>query len=60
MQEFEVLDSGTSKLRSGDKFSVKEFMKGQPLYISGIIRDGKTLPEYVAGRKAGIKDIKVY
>lgn len=59
-QEFEVLDSGTSKLRSGDKFSVKGFMKGQPLYISGIIRDGKTLPEYVAGRKAGIKDIKVY
>ncbi|MCR5464968.1 MAG: hypothetical protein K6F06_10615 [Bacteroidales bacterium] len=59
-QDFEVLDSGSSKLRPGDKFSVKEFMKGQPLYISGIIRDGDILPEYVAGRTAGITDIKVY
>ena len=59
-QDFEVLDSGSSKLRPGDKFAVKEFMKGQPLYISGIIRGGKILPEYVAGRTAGITDIRVY
>ena len=59
-QEFEVLDAGRSKLRAGDRFEVKEFMKGQPLYISGICREGKTLPEYVAGRTAGIQDIKVY
>lgn len=59
-QDFEVLDSGTSKLRVGDKFAVKEFMKGHPLYISGIIRDGKALPEYVAGKKAGIQEIKIY
>lgn len=59
-QDFEVVDSGSSKLRAGDKFAVKEFMKGHPLYISGIIRDGKALPEYVAGRKAGIQEIKIY
>ena len=50
-----VFDSGLGGLSA-----VKEFMKGQPLYISGIIREGKTLPEYVAGRTAGITDIKVY
>ena len=59
-QSFEVLDSGSSKLRAGDEFAVKEFMKGHPLYISGIIREGETLPEYVAGRKAGIQEIKIY
>ena len=59
-QEFEVLDPGTSKLRQGDRFSVIDFMKGQPLYISGILRDGVRLPEYVAGKTAGLKEIKIY
>ena len=59
-QDFTVVDCGTSKLRDGDKFSVIEFVKGHPLYISGIKRGGEILPEYVAGRTAGIKDIKVY
>ena len=59
-QDFVVLDSGTSKLRSGDEFAVIEIVKGHPLYISGIRREGRILPEYVAGRTAGIQDIKVY
>ena len=59
-QEFTVLDCGTSKLQDGDKFSVIEFIKGHPLYISGIRRGEEILPEYVAGRTAGIQKIIVY
>ncbi|MBR1926859.1 MAG: hypothetical protein IJ840_03780 [Bacteroidales bacterium] len=59
-QEFLVLDPGTSKLRAGDEFAVIEIVKGHPLYISGIRREGRILPEYVAGRSAGIQEIKIY
>lgn len=56
---FKVVDSGKSKLREGDEFEVLEFIKGHPLYIPGITRDGGRLPEYVAGRTAGLTAIEV-
>lgn len=55
---FRVLDSGTSKLRSGDEFEADSFLKGHPLYINGIRRNGETLPSYVAGRSAGLTGIE--
>jgi len=56
-----VRDSGTSKrLKEGDMFDVIQFMKGHPLYISGIMRDGKVLPTYVAGKAMGLTGIEVY
>lgn len=57
---FTIEDPGTSKLREGDEFEVMEFVKGHPLYISGICRDGEVLPEYVAGRTAGLTVIEVH
>ena len=57
---FVVEDAGASKLRNGDEFEVLEFIKGHPLYIPGIVRDGKRLPEYVAGRTAGLTAIALY
>lgn len=58
--KFIVEDAGSSKLRQGDEFEVLEFIKGHPLYIPGIIRDGQRLPEYVAGRTAGLTAISIY
>ena len=58
---FIIRDSGTSKrLREGDMFDVIEFIKGHPLYISGLMRDGKVLPTYVAGKAMGLTGIEVY
>ena len=57
--KFLVQDPGTSKLRQGDLCEIKEFIKGLPLYIPGIVRDGKVMPEYVAGKQAGLTEIEV-
>ena len=56
--KYEVHDAGTSKLRKGDLCEIREIVKGQPLYIPGIIRDGVRLSEYVAGKQAGITNIE--
>lgn len=37
---FEVESSLNSKLRQGDRFEAANFIKGSPLYISRILRDG--------------------
>lgn len=55
---FCVLDSGKSKLRPADSFHAGMFIKGHPLYIDDLSRDGKLLPPYVAGRSAGISSIE--
>ena len=55
---FCVLDPGTSKLRPKDFFHAGLFIKGHPLYIDDLTRDGKQLPPYVAGRSAGITCIE--
>jgi len=51
---FRVIDGGTSKLRKGDTMQITEFVVGQPLYISRIVRDGTRLQSYMAGKKMGI------
>lgn len=56
---FRVLDGGRSKLREGDEFEAASFLCGHPLYIGAIIRDGKPLPPYVAGRSGGLKEVSV-
>lgn len=51
---FIVESSDNSKLLVNDEFSVNSFILAYPLYLSGIIRDNKVLPSYVAGVKGGL------
>lgn len=55
---FRVIDAGGSKLCAGDEFKALAFLKGHPLYIDSIKRNGKTLPPYVAGRSSGLSGIE--
>ena len=55
---FEVESSLNSKLRQGDRFEAANFIKGSPLYISRILRDGEYTPSYIAGRQGGLNHLK--
>lgn len=52
--KFEVVSSHNSKLMPGDRFSACGFIKGSPLYISRIERDGRLTLSYIAGRQGGL------
>ena len=58
-KRFRVVDPGNSKLKSGDEFEASTILKGHPLYIDGILRNGSPLPPYVAGRSGGLTDVKL-
>jgi hypothetical protein len=51
---FEVLLSEQSKFEVGDSFVASTFLKGQPLLIPYILRDGKQTPPFIAGRNGGL------
>ncbi len=55
---FEVKDSLHASLRPGDRFELPVVVKGFPVYIPYIERDGGRTPLYVAGYKKGITLIK--
>ena len=55
---FKIIEADNSKLQPGDIFEAITIMKGIPLYISGINRDGKRSDPYVAGRDGGIVFVK--
>ncbi|MBO6169608.1 MAG: hypothetical protein J6O51_06510 [Bacteroidales bacterium] len=56
---YTVLDGGSSKLREGDVFEAFSFLKGHPLYLDHIERNGEVLPSYVAGRSAGLQALEL-
>lgn len=56
---FEVVTSCNSQLASGDRFEVLDFIKGTPLYISGILRDGCHTSSYIAGRQGGLSNLRI-
>ncbi len=56
--QFEVESACNSKLLPGDRFEAANFIKGYPLYISRILRNGEYTPSYIAGRKGGINHLK--
>ena len=56
--QFEVISSKNSKLDSGDRFTATNFIKGLPLYISQILRNGELTPSYIAGRQGGLTHLK--
>ena len=56
---FEVDTSVNASLVKGDRFRQVSFMKGYPLYLSRILRDGDYTPAYVAGMNSGLNLIEV-
>ena len=56
---FEVETSVNASLVKGDRFRQVSFMKGYPLYLSRILRDGDYTPAYVAGMNIGLNLIEI-
>lgn len=57
-RRFRVIASDHSKLEVGDEFELSSIVKGFPLILPEVIRDGKRLPTFIAGRDGGIVFIK--
>lgn len=55
---FEVKDSQNASLRPGDRFVLPSIVKGFPMYIPYIERDGGRTTMYVAGYRSGITLLK--
>ena len=51
---FVVEHSANSKLKEGDEIVVTHFVKGYPLLVGEVIRNGKSLGRFIAGRERGI------
>ena len=56
---FEVVSSENSKLLPGDSFEISHLMKGYPLFIPRILRDGQYTQAYVAGNNGGLTCVEV-
>lgn len=56
--QFEVESACNSKLLPGDRFEATSFIKGYPLYISRILRNGEYTPPYLAGQHGGLNHLK--
>lgn len=54
-----VRKSLNSKLKEGDIIETAQFIKGQPLFIGSVLRDGKQLQSYVAGKSKGLTQLNV-
>lgn len=57
--EFEVTYSENSKLAAGDRFLTGCLIKGQPLYLPFVVRNGGKTPAFIAGRNGGLSYIKI-
>lgn len=53
-EHFVVEHSANSKLKEGDEIVVTHFVKGYPLLVGEVIRNGRSLGRFVAGRERGI------
>lgn len=58
-KRFRVIASENAKLQAGDEFEASTIVKGFPLILPEVIRGGKKLPSYIAGRDGGIVFIKM-
>ena len=56
---YEVVASANSKLLSGDRFCTGCFIKGQPLLLPYIDRNGEHTMPFVAGRNGGLTVLKL-
>ena len=57
-RRFRVVSSENSKLEAGDEFEVQSIVKGFPLIIPEIHRNGARTASFIAGRDGGIVFIK--
>ena len=57
-RRFRVTASEHSKLQPGDEFEAASIVKGFPLILPSILRDGQETESYIAGRDGGIVLIK--
>ncbi len=58
-QEWEIVKSCNSKLLEGDRFEAACFFKGLPLFLPAVVRDGRTLPSYIAGKQSGLNKLSL-
>lgn len=54
-----VLGASNCKLQIGDTFNTVWLSVSQPLYATRLIRNGKLLPDYVAGRREGLTKVMI-
>lgn len=59
MNIYEVISSCNSKLVQGDRFTAVSFIKGHPLYLPCIERNGERTLPFVAGRNGGLTIINL-
>lgn len=52
--QFEVVEAKESKLQAGDRFESTSFLKGQPLSLACVIRQGKETAPFIGGRNGGL------
>lgn len=57
--EWEVVTNHNSKLQEGDRFELACFFRGLPLFLPAVIRNGQTLPSYIAGKKEGLSKVSL-
>lgn len=57
---YQIIASENSKLKVGDKFVTGCFIKGQPLFLPYIEREGERTPSFVAGRNGGLSIITIH
>jgi len=55
--KLQVVAAENCKLNSGDIFTSGWLAVGQPMYATRLVRDGKPLPDYVAGRLHGLTSL---
>lgn len=57
--KYEVVESRNSKVMVGDRFLTGCFIKGQPLILPFIERDGENTSPFVAGRNNGLNMLTI-
>ena len=55
---FCVLESVNATLQPGDTFQANFFSLGHPLYVTRLVREGRLLQDYVAGKRNGLTEIR--
>lgn len=55
---YHVLEAQNSKVEADDRFITGCFIKGQPLFLPFIERNGERTPPFVAGRNGGLSIVR--
>lgn len=57
--EMLVVSAENSKLAVGDRLTILQIMKGYPLLVKNVVRDGRSLGEYSAAPESGLTHVVV-